>query len=149
MQKHTQNTTPVCYCLKIRRTAAVITNFYDKTLRSCGITARQYSLLFHISKKEHCSIRELADAVSLDRSTLARSLRPLYQYSFIVDIKESGARNSCLELTPSGRETLKQANQLWKRAQESVQQTLGADGIDGLDRTLSLLETLQPIKSPT
>lgn len=131
-----------CYCMKIRRASAVITKFYDAILGECGITARQYSLLFKVKAAEGCSVRELADAAELERSTLARNLKPLYQRGLIVDVKQPGTRKSRLKLTPAGEERLEFANLLWEKAQNDVLQKLGEDGISGLDKLLGLLETL-------
>ena len=131
-----------CYCLKIRRASAVVTKFYDDQLGACGITARQYSLLSKISGAEHCSVRELSDVAELDRSTLARSLKPLYLQKLIVDVKRPGARNSQLELTQAGRQTLARANHVWVKAQTDVRQKLGENGISWLDQMLDLLESL-------
>lgn len=142
MQELQQKHTIPCYCLKIRRASAVITKFYDDSLRGCGVTSRQYSLLYQISRKELCSVRELSDAAQLDRSTLARSLKPLYQQALIADVRQPGTRNSRLKLTQAGEETLAQANRLWAGAQETVRQTLGGEGIAWLDRMLDLLGTL-------
>lgn len=131
-----------CYCLKIRRSAAVITNYYDDVLSACGITARQYSLLYNIGTAEQCSVRELSDVTELDRSTLARGLKPLYRQNLIADKKQNGKRNCCLELTQSGKETVERATLLWNTAQENIRQKLGDDGIMWIDKISNLLETL-------
>ena len=143
MEANQQKQQPPCYCLKIRRASAVITKFYDKILRACGITIRQYSLLLNISRAEQCSVRELADRTELDRSTLTRSLKPLYQQKLIVDAKQPGTRNSRLELTEAGKETVARAKLLWAEAQEDVKETLGEEGLSSLEKVVSLLESLQ------
>lgn len=142
MQETRYKGAPPCYCLKVRRASAVITKFYDKILSSCGITVTQFSLLINIAAEEQCSVRELADRTELDRSTLARSLKPLYQQGLVVDIKRQGARNSRLELTQTGQETVECAKKLWTLAQEKVRQTLGEEGISSLEKIFASLETL-------
>ena len=142
MEETQKRSQTACYCMKIRRASAVITKLYDQLLDGSGITARQFSLLFKVSTAEHCSVRELADATELDRSTLARNLKPLYQKGLIADAKEMGARNSRLELTPEGKETLQHAGALWKEAQERVRLKLGKRRVAELDKLIGLLEEL-------
>jgi DNA-binding MarR family transcriptional regulator len=69
-------------------------------------------------------------------------LKPLYQQGLVADTKASGTRNSRLELTEVGRETLARAKHLWAEAQESVRQKLGEDGLRSLKEALDLLEAL-------
>jgi len=104
-----------CYCLKTRGASAALTKFYDNKLAPCGVAVRQYSLLLDISRAENCSVKELAEMTELDRSTLARSLKPLYQQGLVIDTKEPGTRNSRLELTKAGKQTVERANYLWPR----------------------------------
>jgi len=138
-----QNQKPIsCYCLKTRRASAVVTKFYDNMLESCGVTVRQYSLLVNIYRAKCCSVKELADMAELDRSTLARSLKPLYQQGLVIDSKEPGARNSKLGLSKAGKETVYSANQLWANAQKAVELKLGDDGLHSFEKLMDLLEAL-------
>lgn len=131
-----------CYCLRARRASAAVTKFYDNILKPCGVTVSQYSLLLNISKAEYCSVKELADMAELDRSTLARNLKPLYQQGLVINTKEPGTRNSRLELTKAGKETVECAKQLWAEAQAAVKLKLGEGGLHALEQALDLLEAL-------
>jgi DNA-binding MarR family transcriptional regulator len=132
-----------CYCLKIRKASAAVTKLYDNILEPCGVTVRQYSLLFNISyRSNHCSVKELADMAELDRSTLARSLKPLFLQGLIVDTSRPGTRNSQLELTEAGKETLERAKILWSNAQLALMQKFGDEGLAALEKVLRLLEVL-------
>jgi DNA-binding MarR family transcriptional regulator len=111
-------------------------------LAPCGVTVRQYSLLLNISRTENCSVKELADVTELDRSTLARSLKPLYQRGLVIDTKEPGTRNSQLELTKAGRKTVEYANQLWTEAQKAVECKLGQTGLHEFEKIMALLEAI-------
>lgn len=142
MQRKQSRNPTSCYCLKTRRASAVVTKFYDKTLEPCGLTVRQYSLLLNISQEECCSVKELADATELDRSTLARSLKPLFHQGLIADTSRPGARNSQLELTKAGQESLGRAKLLWAEAQRALTQKLGEGGLRSLEEVFQLLESL-------
>jgi len=107
-----------CYCLKIRRAANDVTRFYNKMVEPSGVMVSQYSLLLNIEKLDKGSIRELSDLVELDRSTLARNLKPLLSKKFIQDSRITGTRDCKLVLTPKGKEVLEQAKLLWVQAQQ-------------------------------
>lgn len=131
-----------CYCLKVRRATGDITKYYDRVLAPSGVTTSQYSLLLNISRAQQCSIKELADMAELDRSTLARNLQPLLKRALVVDVKPPGTRNCQLELTQKGRNTVKIALSLWEKAQKSVREQLGEDGIAALEKVTTALAEL-------
>ena len=140
MGKPIDNTT--CHCLKMRRSAGNVIDFYDRMLKPSGVTVRQYSLLYEISAHNGCSVSVLAKATELDRSTLARSLRPLMKQGFVADDKKPGSRDSRLELTELGREVEKRAGELWKEAQAAFERKLGADRVKALEDALLFLQDL-------
>lgn len=131
-----------CFCLKLRRAAACITSYYDHALEPSGITVSQFSLLLNISKAERGSLAELADMAELDRSTLARNIKPLIIKKLVLDTKADRARDSRFILTEAGIKTLAQAQQLWEAAQSSIAKLLGTDGVTELEKVLEALEIL-------
>lgn len=140
MSKRIDNTK--CHCLKIRRSAENVIHFYDAILASSGVTVRQYSLLNAISEHSGCSVRVLAEITLLDRSTLARSLKPLIQSKYIKDNKKVGARDSVLVLTENGKSVCKEAASLWKIAQKKFEAKLGREQLNALETALTLLQDL-------
>lgn len=140
MGKRIDNT--VCHCLKMRRSAENVIHFYDSILSSTGLTVRQYSLLNQISLHKGCSVKELSEFTELDRSTLARSLKPLISEGLIEDTKELGARNSKLELTESGAIVCGQARELWLTAQKQFEEKLGCETVNSLEEILEKLQEL-------
>ena len=139
MTTKTEKKPTACYCLKARRATASVTKHYDQALAPCGITINQFSVLMNISRAERCSVRELADMAELDKSTLARNLKPLYRMGLVVDSKEPGMRNSQLELTKAGRKTIECAAPLWAEAQQVLADKLGKDGLRALELVTGVL----------
>jgi DNA-binding MarR family transcriptional regulator len=138
-----QSKTPTsCYCLKIRRATASVTEHYNRMLSPCGITVSQYSVLVNISRMTQCNIRELADMTELDRSTLARNLQPLLRQALVIDTRRPRTRDCRLELSETGQKTLERAKPLWAEAQRDVMRSLGDEGLDALEGILHSLETL-------
>lgn len=140
MGKRIDNTS--CHCLKIRRSAENVIHFYDTVLEPTGLTVRQYSLLHAIYRQSGCNVRELSEDTLLDRSTLARSLKPLLQAGYIEDKKNAGARDSALWLTEKGEQIYRQAAQLWHTAQKQFEQKIGKENIEALENLLVLLQNL-------
>ena len=140
MGKRIDNTT--CHCLKMRRSAGNVISFYDQILKPSGVTVRQYSLLYSISEHDGCSVRELSEYTELDRSTLARSLKPLIKADLIADAKDAGARDSKLSLTEQGQWVCGVATKLWETAQKKFEEKLGAERVKVLEDALEMLQTL-------
>lgn len=132
----------VCHCLKMRRSAENVIRFYDNILAPSGVTVRQYSLLRAIFEHSGCNVRELSEATLLDRSTLARSLKPLIQAGYIADRKASGARDSVLELTDQGASVCKEAAGLWETAQHQFESRFTEGQLLGFENMLTLLQEL-------
>lgn len=140
MGKRIDNTS--CHCLKMRRSAENVIHFYDAALMPCGLTARQYSLLYAVHHNSGCNVRELSEAALLDRSTLARSLKPLLQAEYIEDKKSAGARDSVLVLSLKGERVYFQARQLWNTAQKQFEAKIGKENVQALENLLLLLQNL-------
>lgn len=138
MGKRIDNTS--CHCLKIRRSAENVIHFYDSVLAPSGLTARQYSLLYAIYQQSGCNVRELSEAALLDRSTLARSLKPLLQAGYLEDKKNAGARDSVLVLSKMGEQKYLQCAALWDTAQKQFEQKIGRENVEALENLLMLLQ---------
>lgn len=137
-----QNDASSCYCLRTRKAASSIKDFYDRILAASNVTVRQYSLLLNISNLQVCSVRELSDVTGLERSTLTRGLKPLFLGGYIIDAKDRHCRDSRLQLTEKGQETLAQAAALWRKAQDEVAVRFGVDGMQKLNSVLEMLQSL-------
>lgn len=132
----------VCHCLKMRRSAENVIRFYDSMLSPAGITVRQYSLLQKIAENDGCNMRELGDNTELDRSTLARSLKPLMKRELVMDCRKKGERNSRLSLTEEGHKVCSEARCLWEKAQKQYEEKLGMENVRKLEMVLESMQGL-------
>src|SRR6516164_11329254 len=73
-----------CMCHKARMAARVVTRAYDDALRPTGLRATQVSVLAAVGARGALSIKSLADALQMERSTLTRNLRPLEGRGYVV-----------------------------------------------------------------
>lgn len=135
----TQKRKTSCYCINSRRLSNLITNKYDKHLQEINLTVNQYSLLVNINQLEICSVSDLAIYVGLERTTLVRTLKPLFDKKLIEDISETTQRNRQIKITQKGKEVLEKGKPLWKQAQKEIEDKIGKDNILVLSEILSKL----------
>jgi DNA-binding MarR family transcriptional regulator len=116
-----------CACRNLRRTARAVTRLYDETLRPSGLRITQFTLLVAVALSEPVPITRLADALTLDRTTLARDLKPLTERELLEITAGEDKRTRLVRLTRQGREAIGRAYPLWQRAQARIVEGSGAD----------------------
>lgn len=114
-----------CYCINLRRVANAITSLYDHYLEPIGLSVNQYSLLLNIDQLAQCSVSDLAVCIGLERTTLVRTLKPLFDRAWIEDVSDVATRNRQIQLTPQGKQLLLQGKPLWIEAQKEIEKKLG------------------------
>ncbi|MGZ5780183.1 MAG: MarR family winged helix-turn-helix transcriptional regulator [Burkholderiaceae bacterium] len=134
-----------CTCFSLRKLSRTVTRLYDQHLAEAGLKTTQYSLLKNIDLKP-LPIAELAERLSLERTTLTRNLKPLIDAGWVELKAGSDSRQRIPTITKSGRETIKLAKQAWQRAQIELQKTMGEQAVRDLhahiDTALSRLTPL-------
>src|SRR3979490_3279650 len=101
--------TGYCASFNFRRTARAVTQHYDAALQESGIRSTQFAILVGIAKKQPVSIGALAEVLTIDQTTLTRSLRVLKKESLITISERSPGRQRFLEVHP-------RAGALWRGA---------------------------------
>ena len=116
-----------CACRNLRRTTRAVTQLYDETLRPSGLRITQFTLLVAVGLSEPVPITRLADALSLDRTTLARDLKPLTKQGLVKITAGADRRMRKVRLTRQGREAIGRAYPLWQQAQARILEGSGPD----------------------
>jgi DNA-binding MarR family transcriptional regulator len=106
-----------CACKNLRRTARAVTQLYDDALRPSGLRITQFTLLVGVAISEPVPITRLADALDLDRTTLARDLGPLTERGLVEVSAGDDRRTRVVRLTRQGRDAIARAYPLWRQAQ--------------------------------
>lgn len=71
---------------------------------------------------------ELAQAMVLDRSALARNIQPLERDGYLVQVRDTNdGRSRRVELTQEGKAKLAESNRLWRQAQDRFEAVYGAE----------------------
>jgi DNA-binding MarR family transcriptional regulator len=135
----------MCAAGNLRRANRVVSRFYDTILKPSGIRGTQFTILRIIAAKGPVSVNQLAKMLVMDRTTLARDLKPLEREGFIkVSIDTADNRVRLVMITEKGREVLEVAQPLWQQAQQRMSKVLGEERLLGLINELKEVVALAP-----
>jgi len=114
-----------CACANLRRAARAVTQLYDGELRGSGLVVTQFTLLQALSRTGEISQGRLGEGLSIDSTTLTRTLANLRREGWIAVRTGADRRERLVSLTASGRRRLKLSSPHWERAQERLRKILG------------------------
>jgi DNA-binding MarR family transcriptional regulator len=117
-----------CVCLGLNRAARAISRRYDAAFKPIGITSGQFTILSALKRDKPVPISDMADLLGMDRTTLTRNLRPLETLKLVaIQPDAQDRRIRSLMLTTKGRELLKEAVPLWRKAQRESNRRIGSN----------------------
>ncbi len=114
-------------CFNFRKATRVITKIYDDALRPGGLTAAQFSILSALGLTGSLSIAKLAALLAMERTTLTRNLRLLEKKGLVRSRPGDDLRTRIVSLSAKGRRAHEGALPLWREAQASVTEKIGAE----------------------
>jgi DNA-binding MarR family transcriptional regulator len=114
-----------CTCFNLRKAARRVTSVYDAALKSSGLKVTQMTLLTAIRVLEPVTIKRLAKAIVMDRTTLSRNVSLLNRKGLIDVEPGDDLRTRKLSLTEQGHSALVAAFPLWRKAQGEIVKELG------------------------
>ena len=109
-----------CKCFKMRKASRVVTQFYDKKLKSVGIRITQFTILSLIATSKNKTLISLAEELLMDRTTLTRALNILIKEALIEQTKNKDSRKKIMKLTEKGHKVLDKAIPLWIEAENQI-----------------------------
>jgi DNA-binding MarR family transcriptional regulator len=124
---------------------------YDAALAPAGLKSTQLAILSAIGRRAHDppTMRELADALVMDRSTLGQNLRPLARDRLVaVGSSDADRRRKLIVLTKNGRAKYAQAQSLWRAAQGRFERAVGTAEAASLRRVLLSIATNKKLTTP-
>lgn len=126
-----------CTGVRLRSMTRVVTRHYDAHLAQAGLRLTQYSLMAALKSLSPAPHSALARQLGMDRTTLTRNLKPLVEAGWVSQTREAhDARTTVLRLTDEGLALLQRARPLWRSAQTSLNQLLGAERVSTLHALL-------------
>jgi DNA-binding MarR family transcriptional regulator len=114
-----------CLCGNVRMAARALTTVYDEFLAPAGLTANQLAVLWCVVAREPLPMREVAEVLVMDKTTVSRNLAGLLDLGFVVCRTGPDARVKLVSCTAKGRKAFSEAVPRWKKAQEWVERRMG------------------------
>ena len=137
-----------CTHHQLRQLVRRVGQHYDGALAAAGLKTTQYSLLSHVLKLGPLRPGDLAQAMTMEPSTLTRNLQPLVSAGWVTLASGSDGRSRVVGITPAGQAKRAEAQLHWRRAQDSLNQTLGLPRVVALHQviqdSLALLAPAEP-----
>lgn len=133
---HPDPSTAECACSRLRAATRSVTQLYDDALRPFELKATQFSLLSAVRARGPVTIKRLAEAGVMDRTTLTRNLRPLERRGWVRIARGADRRERIIHLTREGRRTLVAALPAWRFAQRRMAELLGTPRLGRLLKDL-------------
>ena len=116
---------PNCRCMSARREAARLTRLYDDHLRPHGLTVNQFTLLATLVLAGPLSMRDLAERLGIDRTTLTRNVALSRSADHVTETPGRDARQRFVSVTPAGKAVAGEALPAWKTAQAKALREAG------------------------
>ena len=110
----------LCVAYNLRKATRAVSQLYDRALKPSNLRVTQFSLLVELAVAGLITVSELASKMVMDRTTLARNLKPLEKRGLVATVPGQDRRTRVASLTKQGVEVLMEAFPLWVGAQAEV-----------------------------
>jgi DNA-binding MarR family transcriptional regulator len=125
-----------CNCAAVRSAARAVTKAYDDVLRPLELRMTQYTILSKVNKEGQLALSDLADRMVMDRTTLARNVKPLEREGWLEVVVGSDRRERLLSVTATGKALLERARPLWLETSRRLDEKLGPQQAETLRITM-------------
>ena len=131
-----------CACFNIRKSARVLTQYYDAVLQPLELRATQFTILGVLSACSGITVTDLAEQLMMDRTTLTRNLRPLEKQGLVNTRTGDDKRTRLILLSNKGKSRLEKAIPLWKKAQKQVIHYMGSSRFNKFLEELNYVDNI-------
>lgn len=114
-----------CICFNLRKAARTTSRYFDGVLAPLGLRNTQFSVLAVLTQLGPTPISQLAEVMTMERTTLTRNLKPLERDGLVEQAVGEDRRQRIVQLTGSGKKTFAKARKVWQEANDSAGQLLG------------------------
>lgn len=122
-----------CLCLHVRRAARTIARRFDDAFRPLDLTSGQYSLLMSLNRPYPPHMKDVADLLAMDRTTLTANLKPLERRGLVeITPDPKDKRGRLLTLTTDGMALLARAFPIWQKTQSDLEGLVADSNADQL-----------------
>ena len=135
-----------CACIHMRVASRVMTRLYDDALAPSGIRISQLATLSVLAFQGPFTVKALANALVMDRTTLTADLKPLEARGLLEINHGEDRRTRVIAISRKGRKVLEAAIPAWQRAQEQVKTGFGEVRLQGLLHDLREVVSMMQVK---
>ncbi len=128
-----------CYGANLRKVTRMLSQVYDDALRPVDLRLTQFTLLAHLRVRGEMTVTRFADLMAMERSALARTLKPLERRGLVRLDHGRDRRTRVAALTASGEETVETALPRWEAAQLQIVNELNVREQKQLAASLELI----------
>lgn len=114
-----------CACTTVRTASRALARAFDAALIDTDLSVTQLAVLRAIERQENESLSSVADALSMDRTSLYRSVGTMQRQGWVTVGEGRDARSKSARVTKVGREVLDGAAPQWELAQTTIVQRFG------------------------
>ena len=115
-----------CLCLSVQQAARALARRFDDALRPLELTHGQFSILMSLNRPVPTKMGDVAQLLSMDRTTLTAALKLLERRALVVTKPDDDDKRSRrVALTGAGHALLLKALPIWKRHHAQLEKYLG------------------------
>lgn len=116
----------------IRHSSRTVSRYYGDVLEPTGLRSTQFTMLAALAQTGPIPLTKLASLIGVERSALARNLKPLERSGFVSTYTGDDKRVRMAKIRRSGRAKLRKALPYWAKAQSRLAQVLGSGDVTQL-----------------
>jgi len=128
-----------CIAAALRAASRRLTLLYDEVMAPSGLRVTQFHILSELERRasEPPTVSELAEILTMERSALGQTLRPLERGGLIaLGRDEHDGRRRPVELTAAGKGAIARGRPYWTKAHKRFERFFGGTGLAALRTTL-------------
>ncbi|AEG51376.1 regulatory protein MarR [Sphingobium chlorophenolicum L-1] len=134
-----RNTPHICLAEGLRAANRAIMKHYVEGMAGSPVNPVQMSLLMRVYYLRDATMQTLARHMETDRTTTTRNVEILVRDGFLDVSEGADKRQRLVRLTKRGHEALEEAIPKWRKAQETLKDSLGTELWDNILRDTRLL----------
>lgn len=124
-----------CLGQRIARLHRLVDRRFESELRPVGLTLAQLELLSALPVlKRPARLRDLANRLGLERSTVSRNVAVLQQRGYVESTRTPTGRTSGICVSEAGYAVLAETAEAWRRAHAWISEALGESAVATLDQ---------------
>ena len=128
-----------CIVAAMRAATRRLTQLYDEAMAPTGLRVTQFHILSELERRsaDPPTVGELAEILTIERSALGQTLRPLARDGFIdLGQDEHDGRRRPIKLTKAGKDNVVRGRRYWAGAHAKFEHFFGDSQLVVLRKTL-------------